>query len=75
MQAYKDIDGESGVAAYEIGPSAITIRFLKGGTYLYNGTKPGALRVAEMQRLAQSGEGLNAYISKFVRKDYAEKLS
>ena len=75
MQPYKDIDGDSGVAAHEIGPDSITVQFLKGGTYLYDGSKPGAHHVAEMQRLAQAGDGLNAYINKFVRKEYAAKLS
>lgn len=75
MQPYKDIDGDSGVAAYEIGQGSITVQFSKGGTYLYNGSAPGAAHVAEMQRLAQAGDGLNAYINKYVRKNYAAKLS
>lgn len=75
MQQYEDINGDSGVAAYEIGSGSITVQFLRGGTYLYNSSKPGADHVAEMQRLAQAGDGLNAYINKYVRKEYAEKLS
>lgn len=75
MQQYRDIDGDSGVAMYEIGVGSIKVQFLKGGTYLYNGVRPGAAHVTEMQRLAQAGDGLNAYINTFVRKDYAEKLS
>ena len=51
MQPYKDIDGDPGVAAYEIGPGSITVQFLKGGTYLYDGSKPGAHHVAEMQSI------------------------
>jgi hypothetical protein len=75
MQQYNDINGDSGVAAYEIGADSITVQFLKGGTYVYNGSKPGAAHVAEMQRLAQAGDGLSTYINKFVRKDFAEKRS
>jgi len=75
MQQYEDLNGDSGVTAYEIGSGLIIVQFSKGGTYLYNGSKPGAAHVSEMQRLAQAGNGLNAYINKFVRKDYAEKLS
>lgn len=75
MQQYKDINGDSGVAAYEIGPGSITVQFSKGGTYLYDYSKPGAAHVTEMQRLAQAGNGLNTYINKFVRKDYAQKLA
>lgn len=75
MQPYKDIDGDSNVAAYEIGQGSISVQFSNGGTYLYNGSAPGAAHVAEMQRLAQTGDGLNAYINKYVRKNYAAKLS
>lgn len=75
MQQYKDNNGDSGVAAYEIGSDSITVQFLKGGTYRYNASKPGAIHVAKMQRLAQAGDGLNEYINRFVRKEYFEKIS
>jgi hypothetical protein len=75
MQRYKDIDANSGVAAYEIGPGSITIQFADGGICLYDGLRPGSVHVAEMQRLAQAGDGLNAYINKHVRKKYAAKLA
>ena len=74
MQQYSDRSGDSGVVAYEIGPGSIAVQFSRGGTYLYNNSKPGAEHVAEMQRLAQLGDGLNAYINKFVRKSYAQKI-
>ncbi len=75
MQPYKDIAGDSGVAAYEIKPGSITIQFRKGGTYLYDASNPGAQHVVEMQRLAEAGDGLNAYVNKFVRNAHALKLS
>jgi hypothetical protein len=74
-QPYKDIHGDSGVAAYEIGPGSIKVQFAYGGTYLYNSSAPGAALVAEMQRLAQTGGGLNTYINKHVRRNYAAKLA
>lgn len=75
MKQYKDIDGDSSVVAYEIGHGSIIVQFLTGSTYLYDGSNPGAAHVAEMQRLAQTGDGLNAYINRHVRKNYAKKLS
>lgn len=75
MELYKDIDGDSGVAAFEIGEGWIKVQFLKGGTYLYDSAKPGQAHVEEMQRLARTGDGLNAYINKFIRKNFAAKLS
>jgi hypothetical protein len=74
MKPYKDIGGDSGVMAYEIGDGSITVEFSKGGVYLYSNERPGSPHVAEMQRLAEAGDGLNAYINKFVRKNYAKKI-
>ena len=74
MERYKDLDGDSGVHSYEIGDGCIVVRFEKGGKYKYTDEKPGKEHVDEMQRLAASGNGLNAYINKHVRKNYAEKL-
>lgn len=75
MQPYRDISGDSGVAAYEIGNGSITVQFSRGGTYLYDSSAPGAAHVAEMQRLAQAGDGLNTYINQHVRKNYAARIS
>ena len=74
MQPYRDKHGDSGIVAYETGPESITVRFHQGGTYLYDGVKPGARHVAEMKRLAWAGEGLNTYINQHVR-DNCAKLS
>jgi hypothetical protein len=74
MQPYKDIGGDSGVNAYEIGEGSITVDFEHGGSYLYTNSSAGVEHIVEMQRLAQAGEGLNAYINKHVRKAYAQKL-
>lgn len=65
---------DSGVAAYDSGPGWIVIRFHHGGTYRYDDRHPGAGHVLEMQRLADAGDGLNTYINRFVREDYAARL-
>ncbi|MEN1958140.1 hypothetical protein [Luteimonas changyuni] len=65
---------DSGVAAYDAGPGWIVIRFHHGGTYRYDDRHPGAEHVLEMQRLADAGDGLNTYINRFVREDYAARL-
>lgn len=74
MPIYKDTDGDSGVYSYDIGNGSITVTFSKGGSYLYDGSAPGATHVTAMIDLAQSGNGLNAYINKYVRGNYAAKL-
>lgn len=75
MPQYRDINGDSGVQSYEIGDGSITVHFERGGSYLYTNQSAGAEHIAEMQRLAQIGDGLNAYINQHVRKNYAQKLA
>ena len=74
MQRYKNLSGESGVLAYEIGDRAITVRFSGGERYLYTDQSAGADNIAEMQRLATLGSGLSTFISQVVKDRYARKL-
>lgn len=74
MQPYQSADSDSGIAAYESGPGWIHIRFRGAGTYRYDDRHPGAEHVLEMQRLAEAGDGLNSYINRYVREDYARRL-
>ncbi len=74
MQHYKNLSGESGVLAYEIGDRDITIRFSGGERYLYTDQSAGADNITEMQRLATLGSGLSTYISQVVKERYARKL-
>ncbi|QJP93320.1 MULTISPECIES: hypothetical protein [Pseudomonas] len=75
MAQYKNLAGDSGVIAYELGRGSITIQFAKGAyrTYLYDSLKPGAVIVAELIRLAVAGQGLNSYINRYVKKNYASR--
>ena len=74
MQRYKNLQGDSGVIAYEVADTAITVRFRDGGTYMYNYNQPGAQAVEAMKRYARSGAGLATYINTHVRSNYARKL-
>ncbi|XDF35068.1 hypothetical protein RBH89_23120 [Paracidovorax avenae] len=74
MDRYLNRGGDSGITGYEISQSQIIVQFSDGWKYLYNSYKPGAIQVAEMQRLAVAGEGLNSYISRIVKKNYAERF-
>ena len=74
MERYKNLGGNSGVALYEIGQGTITVQFKDGSAYLYTSQSGGMDNLAEMQRLAVTGQGLNSFISRFVRKGYAQKL-
>lgn len=73
MEIYKDLDGDSGVAAYEIGPDFIRVQFSTGSVYLYTYGSAGVHNIEHMKQLAKSGEGLNSFITTNVRKAYARK--
>ncbi len=75
MPIYKDTDGDSGVHSYEFGEGWIDVTFTKGGSYRYDESSPGSGHVHAMIQLAEAGNGLNAYINKHVRKNFAKKLS
>lgn len=73
MERYRNVGGDSGVAAYSIEEGAITVQFNDGWHYEYTNQSAGAANISEMQRLARAGQGLNSYISKVVRKGYSRK--
>jgi hypothetical protein len=74
MKRYRNLDGNSGVTAYESGDGFIRIRFVNGETYEYTDEVTGRAHVANMQKLAQAGLGLATYVSRFVHDAYARKL-
>jgi len=67
---YKNINGDSGVIAYEIGDDFILAQFHDRKTYSYSYAKAGAFHVEIMKKLARQGHGLNSYINRNVRKLY-----
>jgi len=73
MEAYKNLGGDSGVVAYEIGSDYIRVKFSDESIYLYTNGSAGSHNIREMQRLARQGQGLNAFINTTVRKNYAMK--
>jgi hypothetical protein len=74
MKHYKDITGDSGVSAYEIGDDSIAVQFKDGAVYLYTYASAGRQTIEAMKRLAVGGDGLNSYINRNARKSYAKKL-
>ncbi len=73
MEQYKNLGGDSHVAAYEIGPDFIRVQFLDGSIYLYTNASAGSDNIQQMKQLAQEGQGLNSFINRTVRKDYERK--
>lgn len=74
MQRYIDRDNDSGVAAYDVGPGWIHVQFKDGAIYEYTDASAGAAAISTMQALAASGDGLNAYINRHVKKGYSRRI-
>jgi len=75
MPIYLNLNGDSGIVSYEIGPDFIRVEFNQGNFthYSYTYVTPGVTHVEAMKRLATQGYGLNAYINSNpgVRTGYA----
>ncbi len=63
MKAYRDIGGDSGVLSYDYGDDWISVKFKHGGVYTYRSSRIGQPHIVTMKRLADAGDGLNAYIN------------
>ena len=74
MDRYKNLGGNSGVIAYEIGDGCITVQFRDGSVYFYNCQSTGVSNIEHMHELALAGQGLNSFISRVIKKGYASKL-
>ncbi len=73
MEHYKNINGDSGIDAYEFGADYIRVRFSTGVVYLYTYQSAGVENIEHMKTLAKSGAGLNAFINQVVKKRYAQR--
>lgn len=71
MKRYRNLSGNSGVVAYQLGPDSIDVKFQDGRIYLYTYASAGSVHVETMKRLAADGRGLCTYISRNVREAYA----
>jgi hypothetical protein len=63
VERYRNLSGNSGVAAFEISPDSIAVQFRTGTVYWYTERSVGAVHLNELKRLAIRGEGLSTYIS------------
>lgn len=75
MEPYRNLSGDSGVEAFEIGDDFVAVRFKSGTVYWYTAASVGARHLAALKRLAERGQGLSTYISQHaeVSEGYAKK--
>jgi hypothetical protein len=73
MEPYRNIEGNSEVTAYEIGPDYSTLEFSDGSAYRDKYASAGQEKVERMQGFAQAGRGLDTFIGTTVSKLYERK--
>lgn len=75
MPIYMDRGGDSGIESYQIIPAGIDVTFKVGKTrnYRYTESSTSPSEIEEMIRLAESGSGLNTYISTHIKNRYDSK--
>ncbi|MDQ0141620.1 hypothetical protein [Cupriavidus necator] len=75
MEPYRNLSGQSGVVAYELGQDHIRVQFDNGRVYTYDYQSTGRSQVEQMKRLATAGRGLCSFISQVVGKHFAHRTS
>lgn len=73
MEKYKDLNNDSGVESFEVGPDRIAVEFTSHWVYVYSYASCGSANVKEMIRLARSGDGLNSFIMTNIGTNYETK--
>lgn len=73
MLPYRNLDGNSGVTAYEIGADFIRVEFNSSNVYRYTYANSNRRNVEEMKRLAEAGAGLATFINEHVGELYASR--
>jgi hypothetical protein len=74
MIPYKNLEGHSGVTAYEIAAESIAVQFDYNAVYLYTYKSAGKRVIEKMKQLATAGKGLSTYISQTVKQKFEGKL-
>lgn len=73
MEYYKDVDGDSNIEMYEIGPDFIIIKFYRTERlYTYTYESAGRIHVENMKKLAKHGNGLNSYVIRNCKSGYVK---
>lgn len=73
MTTYRNLNGDSGVVAYETQSQSILVRFRDGSEYNYTYASAGHSVIEQMKNLASAGRGLNSFINRWAKKSYASK--
>ena len=73
MKRYKNISGNSTVAAYEIGKDSVKVELTTNSAYLYSNQSAGPGNISQMKTLALAGKGLGTFIGANLKEGFARK--
>lgn len=74
MKTYKNLSGNSGVVAYEVGEKYIKVKFDgESSIYTFSYKRPGRAQVEKMKAMAIKGQGLSTYITEEVGANFETK--
>jgi len=71
MFRYRNLNNNSGVAAYDTGVDWFLIKFNDSSLYLYTTKSTTKEHINYMRILAREGKGLNSYVNRIVGNQYA----
>jgi hypothetical protein len=74
MQRYANLGLTSGIRSFQTGSNLIDVQFSDSAIYRYTYASTGSGNIEQMKMLALSGQGLNSFISRYIKKNYAVKL-
>ena len=63
MKKYIDPDHDSGISEFDYGDNWISVKFKSGRVFTYRAVNVGTAHIEKMKHLADTGDGLNAYIN------------
>lgn len=70
MKAYGNLQGNSGVIAYETGKGYIKVCFSGFRIYTYTDASTGEKNIKKMHALAHAGKGLSTFISRYIKDKF-----
>jgi hypothetical protein len=74
MKRYLNLDGNSGVVAYECRADSISVEFTNGTVYLYTHASAGSEKIDAMKQLAAAGRGLSSFIARHAHDAWESRL-
>jgi hypothetical protein len=74
MEKYRNLGGNSAVAAYELAKDSVKIGFTTHAVYLYTNQSAGSGNIRKMKTLALAGKGLSTFIDTNVKKLFSRKV-